>query len=107
MKKGALVGLLALGLLVLGAEPSDGWHRWHGGVFIDVGPIWLYPPPPAYVAPPPTIVVQPPPVYVQAPAPPPALPEHYWHYCPSARAYYPTVPACPEPWVKVPPRPPL
>jgi len=28
----------------------------------------------------------------------------YWYYCPSARAYYPTAPSCPEPWVKVPPR---
>src|SRR5215467_9996754 len=28
----------------------------------------------------------------------------YWHYCPSAGAYYPTVATCPEPWVKVPPR---
>jgi len=28
----------------------------------------------------------------------------YWYYCPSVRAYYPTVPTCPEPWVKVPPR---
>jgi hypothetical protein len=28
----------------------------------------------------------------------------YWYYCPSARAYYPTVSTCPEPWVKVPPR---
>lgn len=30
--------------------------------------------------------------------------ESYWYYCTSARAYYPTVPTCPEPWVKVPPR---
>lgn len=28
----------------------------------------------------------------------------YWYYCASARAYYPTAPSCPEPWVKVPPR---
>ena len=28
----------------------------------------------------------------------------YWYYCSSARAYYPRVPTCPEPWVKVPPR---
>jgi hypothetical protein len=26
----------------------------------------------------------------------------YWYYCPSAGAYYPDVPACPEPWVPVP-----
>jgi hypothetical protein len=31
-------------------------------------------------------------------------PASYWYYCPSARAYYPTAPACPEPWIKVPPR---
>src|SRR6267142_3809021 len=31
-------------------------------------------------------------------------PESYWYYCPSARAYYPTARACPEPWIKVPPR---
>ena len=31
--------------------------------------------------------------------------ESYWYYCASAGAYYPTAPACPEPWVKVPPRP--
>jgi hypothetical protein len=28
----------------------------------------------------------------------------YWYYCPSAGAYYPTAPTCPEPWIKVPPR---
>lgn len=32
-----------------------------------------------------------------------AAPEAYWYYCSSAQAYYPTVPSCPEPWVKVPP----
>jgi len=31
-------------------------------------------------------------------------PQSYWYYCSSARAYYPTVPRCPEPWIKVPPR---
>lgn len=31
-------------------------------------------------------------------------PQAYWYYCQSARAYYPTVPGCPEPWIKVPPR---
>jgi len=31
--------------------------------------------------------------------------QSYWYYCPSASAYYPTTPTCPEPWVKVPPRP--
>jgi hypothetical protein len=30
--------------------------------------------------------------------------EGYWHYCKSARGYYPTVPSCPESWILVPPR---
>ena len=30
--------------------------------------------------------------------------QSYWYYCPSAGAYYPTAPTCPEPWIKVPPR---
>ena len=30
--------------------------------------------------------------------------QSYWYYCSSARAYYPTVPTCPEPWIKIPPR---
>jgi len=30
--------------------------------------------------------------------------QSYWYYCPSARAYYPTAPTCPEEWIKVPPR---
>ncbi len=30
----------------------------------------------------------------------------YWYYCSEcAQAYYPTVPSCPEEWVKVPERP--
>lgn len=39
---------------------------------------------------------------VRAKAQPPS--QSYWYYCSSARAYYPTAPTCPEPWVKVPPR---
>jgi hypothetical protein len=31
-------------------------------------------------------------------------PQSYWYYCPSARAYYPTAPTCPEEWIKVAPR---
>lgn len=30
--------------------------------------------------------------------------QSYWYYCVSARAYYPTVPTCPEEWIKVSPR---
>jgi hypothetical protein len=47
----------------------------------------------------PQVIVQPAPVIVDNQSS-----EAYWHYCPSARAYYPSVPSCPEAWIKVPPR---
>lgn len=105
--------LAAVVLIVLTAAPSLAWHR-HPGVFVGVGPFWWGPPYPywayypPYVYPPPAVIVEEPPVYIQqalppAPPEPPAGP--YWYYCPHARAYYPTVSECPEPWVKVPPRP--
>jgi hypothetical protein len=53
------------------------------------------------------VVIEQPPVYVEQPAPPPApqAPTAFWYYCSSAKGYYPTVPSCPEEWVKVPERP--
>lgn len=113
MKKTALILLLVVGVLVLGVAPGYAWGHWRGGVFIGVGPYWgpypyyWYPPPPVYYAPP-TVVVEQPPVYVERqPTPPPAppAPTAYWYYCQSAKGYYPTVPSCPEEWVKVPERP--
>ena len=69
--------------------------RGHGVVVVGPtfwwGPWWYYPPPPQ-------VVVQPAPVIVGQPA------QSYWYYCPSAKAYYPTAPTCPEAWIKVPPR---
>jgi Spy/CpxP family protein refolding chaperone len=76
-------------------------HFDHGRGFIGVGSFWWgtpYPywdyPEPVYAPPP---VVLEPPVYIQQE--PPA----YWYYCPSARGYYPSVPTCPEPWLRVAP----
>jgi hypothetical protein len=54
--------------------------------FVVWGPGYIYAPPPA---------VEAPPVYVEPGS-------AYWYYCPSAGAYYPSVPSCPEPWVPVP-----
>ena len=124
----AASALLVLGLLLWSAPPSDARGRGHGGghrhfhhvprggVFIGVGPwwwwgppypYWWYYPPPYYVYSPPPVIVQEPPVYIQHPAPPaPPAPSVCWYYCPSAKAYYPTVQTCPEAWVKVPPRTP-
>jgi hypothetical protein len=110
----------AIMLVALAATPGSA--HWRAGVSIGVGPFWWGPPywtyapywpyyayPPYYVYPPPPVIVEEPRVYIQQPPPqpstPPPPPGPYWYYCASAGAYYPTVPACPEPWVKVPPRP--
>jgi hypothetical protein len=102
MRKVASIALLAIALVAVLAVPSYAW-RGHPSVFIGVGPVWWGPPywyyPPPYYYPPPQVVVQPAPVIVQEqPA------ESYWYYCPSAKAYYPTTPTCPEQWIKVPPQ---
>jgi hypothetical protein len=118
MKRSAMASFLALVLLLVPVAPGLAW-RGHSGVrtrvFVGVGPAFWWGPywwgpywwqyPPYYVYPPPPVVVQEPPVYVQREPPPTPAPQSYWYYCESAKAYYPTVPACPEPWVKVPPRP--
>jgi len=115
MRKVVSLWLLAMALLVVGPAPSDAWRGGggHGRVFISVGPAFWWGPPypypwyypaPYYVYTPPPVIVQEPPAYAQvAPAPAPA-PQAYWYYCPSAGAYYPTTPTCPEAWVQVPPR---
>ena len=118
VKKSALITLLAVALLLVAAVPSDAWQRHlghvRGRVFIGVGhpfwwgpphPYWWYYPPPSYVYSPPPVIVEQPPVYIQQQPPLPAPPQVYWYYCSSAQAYYPSVPTCPEAWVKVPPRP--
>jgi hypothetical protein len=135
MKKIALAGLIVVAATVVFALPSEAdgrrhrhhhhHHRsgFHSRVIIGFGPSYYWGPPPywyyhprPYVvySPPPVVVQEAPPVYIQqAPplAPPPAAAEvtptveQFWHYCQSAGGYYPTVPSCPEAWVKVPPRP--
>jgi hypothetical protein len=110
MKKTLLVSLLVLGSLLVTAAPSSASHGGRVRVFVGIGPgYWWwgppYPygwyPPPYYVYPPAPIIIEPPPVYVEPPPPPPVA---YWYYCSSAQAYYPTVPTCLEPWIKVPER---
>jgi hypothetical protein len=49
------------------------------------------------------VIVREQPVYIER-EPAAESPPSYWYYCESAGAYYPSVPTCPEPWVKVPPR---
>jgi hypothetical protein len=124
MKRWVSVPVLTVVLLLVAAWPAvaDRGRRHIHRPFVRshafFGPTWWGPHPywwgyrPYYVySPPPAVVVEQPPVYIQqgAPAPPPPPPppaESYWHYCVSAKAYYPNVGTCPEPWVKVPPRAP-
>jgi hypothetical protein len=122
------MSMLAM-VLLLAAVPSQAWghgwrghgwhgHGWHGrgwhghgyrsprvsirlGPVYGWGPLW-YGPPRVYTHPPRVIVAEPP-VYIER-RPAQALPSSYWHYCESAGGYYPSVPSCPEPWVKVSPR---
>jgi hypothetical protein len=125
MRKLWAAALVTVALLLVHAEWSEAGgrhrHHWHGGtrIFLGVGPAFWYAPyyapypywyyPPYHVYTPPTVIVQDPPVYVQqepttaAPPAPPAA-ESYWYYCPGSREYYPRVPSCSEPWIKVPPR---
>jgi hypothetical protein len=117
VRKAAAVSLLAVTLLLVAVVPSDAWHAGrhrHPGVrtrvFVGFGPsfwwgppypYWYYPPP-YYVYSPPPVVVEEPPVYIQQP--PASAPSSFWYYCSSAKAYYPTVPTCPEAWIRVPQR---
>ncbi len=116
MRRVVAVSLLAVALLFVSAPPSyasgghggrgfhghPGFHghfRGHGVIVVGPtfwwGPWWYYPPPYYYS---PQVVVQPAPIIVGEYA------QAYWYYCPSFKAYYPTVPTCPEVWIKVPPR---
>jgi len=87
--------------VVIGVGPAFGYvpGPWWGppGWY---GPAPYYFPPSYYPSPPP-VVLQPPPVYIERSEPAPPA----WYYCPSAKAYYPTAPTCPEPWVEVPASP--
>ena len=125
MRKVASVSILVPAVLLVAATPSFGRHRGrpHGRVLVNVGPFWgrpyyVFPPPPVIVQRPPVFVQQPP-VFVQRPpiveqqpsaavpsqGSPAAPPQGYWYYCPSASAFYPTAPSCPDAWIRVPPRP--
>jgi hypothetical protein len=81
---------------VVAIGPSFGWGPWWSG------PGWWWDPWPSPwpwygsgVRP--ERAVTSPPVYLERP-------EGSWYYCPSARAYYPDVPACPDVWIPVSPR---
>jgi hypothetical protein len=110
--------LLAAVLLFTAAAPAAAHHGFHGRVFVGalLAPLLLpfavaatitsgvaavVTAPFTYAAPYPAAPVYAPPVHA-APPPPPA--PSYWYYCPSARAYYPYVRACPDGWLTVVPR---
>jgi len=122
---GVALTVLLLGTPWAASADEPGWWRhgeiqrfheedlrlWRGGHWVHerhsgrlgwwwvVGPTWYWYPAPIYPYPDPYV----PPL---APAPPPRqVPAQYWYYCPSARGYYPYVPACPEAWLQVVPQP--
>lgn len=64
--------------------------HFHGGIVLEAPPLWIVPEP--YIDVTPDIGVTP------APTP-------MWYYCPNPPGYYPTVPACHEPWTPVYPQP--
>jgi len=89
--------------------PYWGWggrYGWSRGFYIG-SPWWWWDPYPfiyPYPVPYPsqTVVVQEqPPVYIERQAPGSDAPA--WYYCPSSRAYYPSVKTCPEEWIRVAP----
>lgn len=88
---------IAIGVGPLGFGTGFWWggpgYRWGYAAAPYPYPSYGYP----YYAAPPAVVVQRPPVYIERPEPP----QSYWYYCPSAKGYYPAVPSCPEPWLKV------
>ena len=120
MRRVVAVSLLVVALLLIPAASADagshgghggrghGYHGFHGHFHGDGGIVvepsfwwdpwwWYYPYPPYYYPPP--LVVQPGPVVGEG-----QPPQGYWYYCASAKAYFPTVPTCPEVWIKVPAR---
>jgi hypothetical protein len=104
--KALCAAVLLLGASATGNAAAHGVRfGFHFGIPL-YPPAWYYPPPVYYYAPPVVTVPAAPPVYLergeaQAPAP-----EHYWHYCPDSKTYYPYVRECETPWQRVPPRPP-
>ncbi|MBI1965542.1 MAG: hypothetical protein HYS46_04770 [Betaproteobacteria bacterium] len=122
LKVALLSAAVLVGAMASAAAIAHGGHHHHSrarvGVFIGA-PVfyapWYYHPPYYYYPPyyyPPTVVVPPsPPVYIeQGQAPAPAAPaqrsDHYWYYCPEAKAYYPYVRQCAGGWQRVVPQPP-
>jgi hypothetical protein len=120
MKRIAFTSVVVTAVLLIMASLSSARLRRgpEVDIFVGVGPVYRYSPPPYYVYPPviypapvviyPAPVVVPPPVYVApAPvyvAPPPTPGPAYWYYCQGFRGYYPTVTNCPEAWIAVPAR---
>ena len=90
-----------------GSHFHHGSH-FHSRVFVGVGvPVFWGPYPyyygPAYYGP--AYYYPPPPAYIEQGPAPAEQGSQYWYYCPSARAYYPYVDACPEGWQRVSPQP--
>ena len=111
MVKAALLSVAALLATGIGAPDAEGrpGHRHHHHRHYHYVPrvVFFTPfytvPRYYYPAPAPVTYIEQPPV-PQPGVAPQLYSGSYW-YCPSAGAYYPAVPQCPEAWTQVPPPP--
>lgn len=120
----AIVAMMLLATAALAAEPALA-HGSRGRVQFGIhfgapfyGPPFHYPyhpvwpyyhypyPAPVYVVPH-AVPPEQPRIWIERESAQPAAPvPGFWYYCPEARAYYPSVGACPGGWQRVPPQPP-
>lgn len=110
MKANKLLSVLIV--LLLAGFGGSAWAHGRVGIGFQFGPYWgpgpWYYPPPYYYRPEVVVVpAAPPPVYIeqQQESAPEATAQQYWHYCASAKGYYPYVKECPGGWQKVLPQP--
>lgn len=109
--RNSLLQLLALTMLGASAvaQAHDGGPRVQFGLSLGFGPYYpgypyypyapyapYAPFAPYYYAPPRPVIVQQPIVVQQAPSE-----VYYQYYCPGSNAYYPAVPTCNQPWLRV------
>lgn len=120
MKPLKIAAVVAVAAGLLAASPAFAGGRHHHGPRVTFGfhfgaPLYHHYYHPAYYYGPPAVVYQSAPVVVQAPpqvytersdaAAPASEAQQFWHYCSSARGYYPYVKECPGGWERVPAAP--
>lgn len=88
---GFVLGIAALGALIVASHANSRPE-----------PVAVYTPPPQ-----PTYAPVPVPQHIPPPPATETLRNEYWYFCPSANGYFPYVQQCSQPWIAVPPTPPV